>query len=93
MIVGVFYFELYIPSSRSRKDKRMIINSLKKRLRNGHNIAASEIGFLEELKRSAIGISTVCLRRAEAEKIFNSVYDQICDNFPVEITLAEKEFY
>jgi uncharacterized protein YlxP (DUF503 family) len=93
MVVGVFYFELYIPASRSRKDKRMIINSLKKRLRNGHNIAVSEVGFLEEMKRSAIGMSTVCLRRGDAEKVFNAVYDKICDDFPVEITLAEKEYY
>jgi uncharacterized protein YlxP (DUF503 family) len=93
MVVGVFYFELYIPASRSRKDKRMVINSLKKRLRNSHNIAVSEVGFLEELKRSAIGISTVSLRRSDAEKVFNAIYDRICDGFPVEITLADKEYY
>ena len=93
MVVGVFYFELYLPAARSRKDKRMVINSLKKRLRNAHNIAVSEVGFLEERQRSAIGISTVNLRRGEAEKLFNAIYDQICDNFPVEVTLAEKEYY
>jgi uncharacterized protein YlxP (DUF503 family) len=93
MVVGVFYFELYIPAARSRKDKRMVINSLKKRLSNSHNIAISEVGFLEERRRSAIGISTVCLRRADAEKMFNALYDRICDGFPVEITLADKEYY
>ena len=93
MIIGVFYFELYMPVVRSRKDKRMIINSIKKRLRNGHNIAASEVGFQEQRQRSAIGISTVCLRRVDAEAMFNKIYDQICDGFPVEVIRAEKEFY
>ena len=93
MVVGVFYFELYLPASRSRKDKRMVINSLKKRLRNRHNIAASEVGFLEEIRRSAIAFSTVCRRKGDAEKVFNTIYDQICDGFPVEITSAEKEYY
>jgi uncharacterized protein YlxP (DUF503 family) len=93
MVVGVFYFELYLPAVRSRKDKRMVINSLKKRLRNSHNIAISEVGFLEERQRSAIGISTVCRRRGEAEKVFDALYDRICDGFPVEVTLAEKEYF
>ncbi len=91
MVVGVFYFELFIPGCRSRKDKRMVVNSMKKRLRNSHNIAVSEVGFLEQRQRCAIGASTVCMRRGDAEKVFNAIYDQIADNFPVEITLAEKE--
>ena len=93
MIIGVFYFEIYIPGCRSRKEKRMVINSMKKRLSNGHNIAISEVGFLEQLQRSAIGISTVCRRRNDAEKMFNAIYDQILDRFPVEITHAEKVYY
>lgn len=92
MIVGIFYFELYLPVVRSRKDKRMVVNSLKKRLRNGHNIAVSEVGFLEQRQRSAIGVSTVCRRRGDAEKIFDALYDQICEGFPVEIIRAEKDF-
>jgi uncharacterized protein YlxP (DUF503 family) len=92
MIVGVFYFELFIPACRSRKEKRMIINSLKKRLRNGHNIAVSEVGFQEQLQRCGLGMSTVSLRRADAEKLFDAVYNQICQVFDVEIIQAEKDF-
>lgn len=93
MVIGVFYFELYLPGIKNRKEKRSIIASLKQRLKNGHNIAVSEVGFQDKLQRSAIGISTVCLKQRDAEKIFDGIYEQICGFFPVQLSRAEKEYY
>lgn len=93
MIVGVFYFELYLPGLKSLKEKRSILSSLKQRLKNGHNIAISEVGFQDKIQRSAIGISSVCLRKADAEKLFSAIYEHISGLFPVQISRSEKDFY
>lgn len=93
MIIGVFYFELHIPGMGSLKEKRSVISSLKQRLRNGHNIAVSEVAFQDLHQRCALGISTVCLHQAEADSLYEAVYRQIEGTFPVQIGRAEKTFY
>lgn len=93
MVVGVFYLELYLPGLTNLKEKRSILSSLKQRLKNGHNIAISEVGFQDKIQRSAIGISTVCLKQSDAERIFAGIYDQISGFYPVQISRSEKDFY
>ena len=43
MTIGVLTVELFIPESSSLKEKRMVLHSLKARLRNHFNVAVTEI--------------------------------------------------
>lgn len=93
MIVGIFYFELYIPEVRSLKEKRAVLRSLKQRLRNGHNISVSEVGFQDKHMRSAIGVSCVCIKQKDIDKTYEAVYQKIAESYPVTITQSRKDFY
>jgi uncharacterized protein YlxP (DUF503 family) len=77
----------------SLKEKRSVLNSLKQRLKNGHNIAVSEVDFQEQRQRTALGISTVSLRQSDAEKMYNAIYNQISTFYPVQISRAEKNYF
>jgi len=59
MHVGVMQLELSIPDADSLKDKRRVILSLKDRIANGHNVSVSEIGALDEHRRSVMGLAMV----------------------------------
>lgn len=93
MIVGVYYIEIFIPGIRNRKEKRSIINSIKQKLRNGHNISVSEVAFYDLLQRSALGISTVNNNRNDIDKCFSAIDDQFKRFFEVQVTKREKEIY
>ncbi len=59
MIIGSLSIKLAIRSSRSLKDKRRIIKSLKDRIRNKFNVSISETGAQDNLQCSEISIAMV----------------------------------
>ncbi len=63
MLVGVCRIELYAPDSGSLKSKRMIINSLKKKVRNKFNVSINEIEHNDKWQRISLGISMVTNER------------------------------
>lgn len=93
MIVGVFYFELYIPGLTSLKEKRSIIKSLKQRLKNNHNISISEVGFQDKLQRCGLGISLVSLSQQDVDKVYNGLYEKISSFHPIQIARTERDSY
>ena len=60
MIVGVARIKLFISESRSLKDKRRVVQSLKTRIRNGFNVSVSEVDALENRQIAVLGIAQVC---------------------------------
>jgi uncharacterized protein len=59
MAVGLLSLEIYIPDSRSLKDKRQVLRSLKERLRRKFNIAVAELDQQENAQRSQVGIVSI----------------------------------
>ena len=53
------FVQIYIGDSRSLKDKRQVLNSLKERIRNRFNAAVSEVDEQELWQRAALGIAVV----------------------------------
>jgi len=51
--------EFTIPASRSLKDKRRAMNSLKERLRGRYNCSVAEIGFKEKWGRARLAVCVV----------------------------------
>lgn len=84
MVVGLCKVVLIIHESRSLKDKRRVVKSILKRVRNTFNVSASEVGDLDLLKRAEIAIVTV----ANDGPFVNSVIDKVL-NFIEELQLAE----
>jgi len=59
MTIGVLKLVLFIPQSNSLKDKRMVMNSLKARLRNNFNIALTQIDEEDKWQKTmlvAVGV-------------------------------------
>ena len=59
MVVGVLQVEIAIPDAFSLKDKRRVVKSLKDRIAHGHNVSIAEVGALDELRRSILGVAMV----------------------------------
>lgn len=59
MYIGIARFELFIPASRSLKDKRQVLRSLFQTVRNRFNVAVAEVGFQDKWQRASVGITCV----------------------------------
>ena len=59
MVVGVCELELHIPGCRSLKEKRLVLRSLKDRLRNRFNVAVSESQWHDQYQRAGLCVVTV----------------------------------
>lgn len=59
MVVGILQFELIIRGSRSLKDKRRVVRSVKDRLHREHMVAVAEVGAHDMLNLAIMGLACV----------------------------------
>jgi uncharacterized protein YlxP (DUF503 family) len=59
MIVGVAALEIQIHGSNSLKEKRGVVQSICRRLRNRFPVAVAEVGGQELWQRALLGVATV----------------------------------
>jgi len=54
--IGILRLEIFIPDSNSLKAKRMVLHSLKARLRNSFNVAVTQINDEDKWQKSSLAI-------------------------------------
>jgi uncharacterized protein YlxP (DUF503 family) len=59
MIVGSLRFRLLLRESRSLKDKRQVVNSIKDRLRGGFNVSVAEVESQDNRQLAVLGVAMV----------------------------------
>jgi uncharacterized protein YlxP (DUF503 family) len=93
MFIGICKLELLLLESFSLKDKRQVVRSIIERLKNRFNISIAEVGHLEALKRTALGLALVSNETAYLEKMMGMVINFVEADARVQITGLEKEIY
>jgi uncharacterized protein YlxP (DUF503 family) len=59
MIVGSLRVRLLVRESRSLKDKRQVVRSIKDRLRNGFNVSVAEVEAQDHRQLVVLGVAMV----------------------------------
>lgn len=73
MVVGVLSIRLIMRQSRSLKDKRRIMKSLKDRMRNKFNISIAETGMLDNRQAAVLGVAMIGVGRRPVNRVLSSV--------------------
>ena len=73
MPIGVLTLELYIPHAHSLKEKRMVVRSLKERLRARFNVAVAELDHQDLWQRSVIGVVSISSDQKGIERLLEAV--------------------
>lgn len=71
MTVGILRVEIFIGESNSLKAKRMVLNSLKSRLRNHFNIAVTQIDTEDKWQKATLAIAAVEKDRRRANSVLS----------------------
>ncbi|WP_456381998.1 DUF503 domain-containing protein [Persephonella sp.] len=82
MIIGSIVFEFYIPHSGSLKEKRMVVRSVKEKLKSKFNVSVSEVGNQELWQSAQIAVVTVAPDKKQVEKVIQNIINFVEVNFP-----------
>jgi hypothetical protein len=77
MIVGFCSVFLYIPGNNSLKGKRVILKSLKEKIRNRFNVSVAEVDSQDKLQLATLGISCISSDSKHANQILSKVVNLI----------------
>jgi hypothetical protein len=73
MFIGIGRFELFIPASRSLKDKRQVLRAVTMTVRNKFNVAIAEVDYQDKWQRAAFGVSCVASSAGHCYKVLQEV--------------------
>jgi len=76
MVIAVLSAELFLPSSQSLKDKRMVLRRIKDRLHK-LNVAVAEVEHQELWQRAGLGIVAISTTAEHVEEQLRAAADEI----------------
>jgi uncharacterized protein YlxP (DUF503 family) len=77
MVVGVLQIELTIPSADSLKAKRMVLRSLKDRIRRNFNVSVAEVDDNDQWQSAVMAAVVVSNDRRFANQVLSKIGDSI----------------
>lgn len=84
-VIGVLTVELHFPDAQSLKTKRMIVKSIKDRLRRRFNVAVAETGYLELWQRAELSAVSVSGTRAILQSELEAIDRELEEHFSAEV--------
>ena len=76
MDIGLLTFQIVIPHSRSLKDKRQVIRSLRDRLKK-FNVSIAECDYQNLCQRSTVGVVSISSSHSVLEKTLQSIENEV----------------
>lgn len=92
MVAKLLTVDLLIPGCSSLKEKRLVLSSLKTRLRRKFNVSVAEVDHHNKWQRARLAACTVGVDRKTVDGCFEKVLKFIERDFRVEITDTQQEY-
>jgi len=86
MIVGIATVHLLIAGSQSLKEKRMVLEGLKDRLRSHYNISVAEVDGHEKWQKAVLGLAAIGTEKSFVNGVLDKALNLVRDHRGVEIT-------
>ncbi|MGH9399800.1 MAG: DUF503 domain-containing protein [Thermoanaerobaculia bacterium] len=92
MVIAYAVFDVHLPGCRGLKEKRMIVRSLKSRLKNEFEVSAAEVGNQHLLQRAQIGVAAVGPDQAPLDALLQHILHFVEQNLEGELLDVHNEF-
>ncbi len=77
MTIGLLEVQMRIPGATSLKSKRMVVKSLKDRIRNNFNVSVSEISHLSSRQTCLLGVAHLSTEKSFTNSVLSEVVNFI----------------
>jgi hypothetical protein len=84
MVVGIVRIELHLPGSRSLKDKRQVVRSLKDRIRERAQASVAEVDHHDLWQRAALGVAVVAGDGGQVRERLDEIRRLVDDRYEVQ---------
>jgi len=91
VIVRLVEFSLRLPEARSLKDKRMIVRSLKDRMRSRFNVSVAESAFQDRWDQAELSVVYLAPDNAFADRVQEKLDQVILDNGRALVSQVRRE--
>ena len=91
MVVGVCTIEMRLHGSRSLKEKRRVLRSVKDRIRNRFNVSIAEVDYQDKWQRALIALAAVSNEPVYVNRILEEAVEAIESMGLAEIVDSEIE--
>jgi uncharacterized protein len=92
MVIGYAVFDLHLPGCRGLKEKRMIVRSLKARIRQEFQVSAAEVADQDLLQRARLGVAVVGGEQPPLDALLQHVLSFVEENLEGNILDYRNEF-
>jgi uncharacterized protein YlxP (DUF503 family) len=92
MVLAYAFFDLHLPGCRSLKEKRMIVRSLKSRIRNDFEVSAAEVESQDLLQRAGLGVAAIGADQEPLDALLQRILGFVEANLDGEILEFRNEF-
>ena len=92
MVIGYAVFDLHLPGCRGLKEKRMIVRSLKARIRQEFQVSAAEVADQDLLQRASLGVAVVGGEQPPLDALLQHVLAFVEENLDGQILDYKNEF-
>jgi len=93
MIIGMLAIDLFNEQFHSLKEKRQLLASLKKRLKNKFNIAVAESDYQDLWQKAQLAVVSLGATHAIVDQTFKEIEDFIFLNYSVQITQMKVRYF
>jgi len=91
MYVGTLKVYLILRQSRSLKDKRQVVSSIKERLQNSFNISVAEVELMDDRQQAVLGIAMVSNETAHLQQSLQKIVEALRSHPVAELAKYELE--
>jgi len=91
MYVGTLKVYLILRQSRSLKDKRQVVSSIKERLQNSFNISVAEVELMDHRQQAVLGIAMVSNETAHLQQSLQKIVEALRSHPVAELAKYELE--
>ena len=91
--IALCLLEIHIPGATSLKQKRQVVESMVKRLRNRFNFSVAEVGYKDLWQRSELAVAGICQSSAQADRVMEQAISFVERENRVEIISIRTEVY
>ena len=92
MVIAYAVFDLHLPGCRGLKEKRMVVKSLKARIRHEFEVSAAEVGDQDLLQRAQLGVAAVGPNQQPLDALLQRILSFVEGNLDGEILNYRNEF-
>ena len=85
MCIGALRVELFVSDSNSLKAKRIVLKSLKDRIRHNFNVSVAEVNEHDKWQKAILGVAAVGVDKAYVNGLLDKCMDFIRQNHRIHI--------